>query len=113
VDLLAHVGPRGDVEGLELHGLAALGALADGGEHAHVGEALEAGGLGVDVVEDAAREVDELGRELIAFAALEVLGLAVDGREQLEALRVLVRGIEAQLAGGPEESRSSETSAAP
>src|SRR6185312_10167562 len=92
------------VERAERHRPALVDAAVEGADDAHVGETLDPGRLGVAPVEDALGEVFDLRTDLIVRLELLALGLLVtDGELEREAVAILVRGIDAQLALGPDD----------
>src|SRR6185503_7210116 len=66
-DLLLEAGTLAPLVGRELDRRAALDGPVQGPDHANVGEAFLARGLGIAVGEDAVGEVEQLGRELVAL----------------------------------------------
>src|SRR5688500_19122465 len=97
-DFLLEAGPRALGEGLERHRPAGLGRAIERADHAHVGEALVAARLGRAVLQDAVGEVEEFRRELVALREAPLAHLAIDGQAVLERLRVVVGGLEREIA---------------
>ena len=77
-DLLLQAGPLALAGGRERDRTAALGRAVERADDAHVGQPLFGAGLGLAVVQHAVREVEQLGRELVALGEAPLVRLAVD-----------------------------------
>src|SRR5262245_17368052 len=103
-DLLLEARPRALGERLERDRLAAGRRAIQRADHAHVGQAFVAAGLGRAVLQHAVGQVKQLGRELVALGEAPLARLAVEREAVLERARVVVRRLDRQVAFGAREA---------
>src|SRR5688572_16518806 len=102
-NLLLHRRPLLALTHFQFHGPSARDRLQHPFDDAHVCEALFAGRLGLAVLQDAVREVQQFRRELIALAEF-LLALTVACPQRVrETDRVFVGGFQRNAALGPRD----------